>query len=232
MKINLPAALGCLALIFASAIAATRSSELMAERPAIVPAPTYQAPPAKGLETAVFAGGCFWGVQGVFAHVKGVNSAVAGYAGGAANTARYEIVGTGQTGHAEAVRIVYDPTQVSYADLLQFFFSVVADPTTLNFQGPDQGPQYRTAIFPTTSGQKVTAQRYIAQLDKARVWRNPIVTTIESGAFYPAEGYHQDFLSRHPDHPYIRANDLPKVLAFKRLFPKYYRAMPVVQRTG
>lgn len=232
MKINLPAALGCLALIFASAIMATRSSELMAEGPVVVPAPAYQAPAAKGLETAVFAGGCFWGVQGVFAHVKGVRSAVSGYAGGDAKTARYHVVGTGRTGHAEAVRIVFDPKQISYGELLRVFFSVVADPTTLNFQGPDQGPQYRTAIFPTTLEQKVAAKRYIAQLDKAHIWRKPIVTTVESGSFYPAEAYHQDFLSRNPVHPYIRANDIPKVSALKRLFPEQYRAKPVLVRAG
>lgn len=232
MKINFPAALGCLALIFAFATVTTRSAELMAEGPVVVPAPTYQAPATKGLETAIFAGGCFWGVQGVFAHLKGVQSAVSGYAGGDAKTAHYQTVGTGRTGHAEAVRIIYDPNEVSYGDLLKIFFSVVADPTTLNFQGPDHGPQYRTAIFPTTLEQKVTVQRYIAQLDKAGIWHKPIVTTIESGVFYPAEAYHQNFLSRNPDHPYIRANDIPKVSALKRLFPKQYRAKPVLVRAG
>jgi peptide-methionine (S)-S-oxide reductase len=232
MKINLPAALGGLALIFAFATAATRSAELMAESPVMVPAPVYQAPASQGLETAVFAGGCFWGVQGVFAHVKGVQSAVSGYAGGDAKTASYQLVGTGRTGHAEAVRITYDPRQVSYGDLLQVFFSVVADPTTLNFQGPDHGPQYRTALFPTTLEQKVAARRYIAQLDKADIWRKPIVTTVESGAFYPAEAYHQDFLTRNPNHPYIRANDLPKVAALKRLFPQQYRVKPTLVRAS
>lgn len=232
MKINLPAALGCLALIFAFVMVTTRSSELMAEGPVVVPAPAYQAPPSQALETAIFAGGCFWGVQGVFAHMKGVRSAVSGYAGGEAKTARYEMVGTGRTGHAEAVRIVYDPKQVNYGDLLQVFFSVVADPTTLNFQGPDHGPQYRTAIFPTTLEQKVTAQRYIAQLDKARIWRKSIVTTIESGGFYPAEADHQNFLSRNPHHPYIKVHDLPKISALKRLFPEQFRAKPVLARAG
>jgi len=228
MRFNLPAALGCLALIFAVSVAVTRSAELMAEGPVIVPAPSYQAPASKGLETAVFAGGCFWGVQGVFAHVTGVRSAVSGYAGGDAKTARYQQVGTGRTGHAEAVRIVFDPTQVSYADLLRIYFSVVADPTTLNYQGPDSGTQYRTAIFPTTLEQKVMAQRYIGQLEKAGIWHNPIVTRVEAGAFYPAEAYHQDFLMRNPNHPYIRINDLPKISALKRLFPEEYRAKPVL----
>jgi len=228
----LPAALGCLALIFAVSVAVTRSAELMAEGPVIVPAPSYQAPASKGLETAVFAGGCFWGVQGVFAHVTGVRSAVSGYAGGDAKTARYQQVGTGRTGHAEAVRIVFDPTQVSYADLLRIYFSVVADPTTLNYQGPDSGTQYRTAIFPTTLEQKVMAQRYIGQLEKAGIWHNPIVTRVEAGAFYPAEAYHQDFLMRNPNHPYIRINDLPKISALKRLFPEEYRAKPVLVNAG
>ena len=232
MRFNLPAALGCLALIFAVSVAVTRSAELMAEGPVIVPAPSYQAPASKGLETAVFAGGCFWGVQGVFAHVTGVRSAVSGYAGGDAKTARYQQVGTGRTGHAEAVRIVFDPTQVSYADLLRIYFSVVADPTTLNYQGPDSGTQYRTAIFPTTLEQKVMAQRYIGQLEKAGIWHNPIVTRVEAGAFYPAEAYHQDFLMRNPDHPYIRINDLPKISALKRLFPGEYRAKPVLVNAG
>jgi len=232
MRFNLPAALGCLALIFAVSVAVTRSAELMAEGPVIVPAPSYQAPASKGLETAVFAGGCFWGVQGVFAHVTGVRSAVSGYAGGDAKTARYQQVGTGRTGHAEAVRIVFDPTQVSYADLLRIYFSVVADPTTLNYQGPDSGTQYRTAIFPTTLEQKVMAQRYIGQLEKAGIWHNPIVTRLEAGAFYPAEAYHQDFLMRNPNHPYIRINDLPKISALKRLFPEEYRAKPVLVNAG
>ncbi len=232
MRFNLPAVFGCLALIFAVSVAVTRSAELMAEGPVIVPAPAYQAPASKGLETAVFAGGCFWGVQGVFAHVKGVKSAVSGYAGGDAKTARYQQVGTGRTGHAEAVRIVFDPTQVSYADLLRIYFSVIADPTTLNYQGPDSGPQYRTAIFPTTLEQKVMAQRYIAQLGKAGIWHNPIVTRVEAGSFYPAEAYHQDFLMRNPNHPYIRINDLPKISALKRLFPHEYRAQPVLVNAG
>ena len=232
MKFNLPAVFGCLALVAAMAMATTRSSELMAEGPVTVPAPAYQAPAPQGVQTAVFAGGCFWGVQGVFAHVKGVKSALSGYAGGDAKTAKYKAVGTGRTGHAEAVRITFDPAQVSYGELLRIYFSVVADPTTLNYQGPDNGPQYRTAIFPATLEQKVMAQRYIAQLDKAGIWRKPIVTRIESGAFYPAETYHQDFLTRNPDNPYIRAHDIPKVSALKRLFPERYRANPVLVQAG
>lgn len=228
MKINLPAAFGCVALVFAFGTALTRSAELLAENAVVVPAPSFQAPAAKGIQTVVFAGGCFWGVQGVFAHVKGVKSAVSGYAGGGAGAARYEVVSTGMTGHAEAVRVVYDPAEVSYATLLQVFFSVVADPTTLNYQGPDHGTQYRTAIFPTTPEQKAITQRYITQLNQAHIWSRPIVTRIEAGAFFPAEAYHQDYLTENPGNPYIQANDLPKVAALKRLFPTQYRPKPVL----
>lgn len=228
MKINLPAAFGCLALVFAAGTAVMRSSELMAESAIAVPVPGQDAPASQGLQTAVFAGGCFWGVQGVFAHLKGVQSAVSGYAGGSARAASYETVSTGSTGHAEAVRVTYDPAQVSYGTLLQVFFSVVADPTTLNYQGPDRGTQYRTAIFPSTPAQKLVAQRYIAQLEKARIWKKPIVTKIEAGAFFPAEAYHQNYLTKNPDSPYIRANDLPKINALKRLFPSQYRSKPVL----
>ena len=199
-----------------------------AETAVRIPAPAVDVPAGDKLETAVFAGGCFWGVQGVYSHVKGVQSAVSGYAGGARNTAQYEIVGGGDTGHAEAVRVVYDPRVVSYGKLLQVFFSVVADPTTLNYQGPDHGTQYRTAIFPMTPQQKMVAERYIAQLGAAGAWKQPIVTKIERlPRFYPAEGYHQDFLARKPDHPYIVANDMPKVEALKALFPAQYAPKPV-----
>ncbi len=232
MKISVPAVIGCLALVFAFGTAVTRSSALMAESAVSVPKPSYQSEPAKGLQTVVFAGGCFWGVQGVFQRVKGVQSAVSGYAGGNAAEASYEIVGSGRTGHAEAVKIVYDPAQVSYATLLQIFFSVVADPTTLNYQGPDYGSQYRTAIFPTTAEQKAITERYIAQLDKSRIWPKPIVTKIEKGRFFKAESYHQDYLTKHPNNPYIRTNDIPKVDALKKLFPTEYRAQPILARAG
>ncbi|MBV2150113.1 peptide-methionine (S)-S-oxide reductase MsrA [Sphingobium sp. AS12] len=190
-----------------------------------------KAPPAKLVasssgrrEIAVFAGGCFWGVEGVFEHVRGVVSAASGYAGGTAGTARYETVSTGTTGHAEAVKVVFDPSQVSYADLLQIYFSVVADPTTLNRQGPDTGSQYRTALFPTSAAQANVARAYIAQLTAQRVFSRPIVTKIESSKpFYPAEAYHQNFMTRHPDYPYIVFNDRPKVEALKRIFPSNYR---------
>lgn len=197
------------------------------------PAMDETAQPATS-EVAVLAGGCFWGVQGVFQHVAGVTSAVSGYAGGDSGSADYETVSTGQTGHAESVRITYDPRQISYGRLLQIYFSVVHDPTELNRQGPDTGTQYRSAIFPTTPEQARIAQAYIAQLGQAHAFDAPIVTRIEPGkSFYPAEAYHQDFLTRHPAYPYIAINDIPKVEALERQFPKLYRPTPVlVAATG
>jgi peptide-methionine (S)-S-oxide reductase len=180
-------------------------------------------------EIAILAGGCFWGVQGVFQHVDGVSSAVSGYAGGAANTAHYEIVGTNATGHAEAVRITFDPHRVSYGRILQIYFSVAHDPTELNRQGPDIGTQYRSAIFSANPQQTHLAEAYIAQLNQAKVFDAPVVTTIEPGKdFYSAEDYHQDFLTRNPNYPYIVMNDLPKIENLKRLFPDLYRADPVL----
>lgn len=215
-------------LIGAGGIVVLRSAEVSAETTVRIPAPAIDAPATSGVATAVLAGGCFWGVQGVFQHVKGVTRAVSGYAGGSRATARYETVGTGRTGHAEAVRIDYDPSQISYGAILQIFFSVVADPTTLNYQGPDRGTQYRTAIFPTTPEQKRVAEAYIGQLDESGAWNKPIVTRIEPmTGFYPAEAYHQDFLIRKPDYPYIRIHDIPKVAALKKAFPTRYRAKPV-----
>ena len=180
-------------------------------------------------ETAVLAGGCFWGVQGVFQYVKGVTNAVSGYAGGDRKDASYDAVSTGTTGHAEAVQVTFDPRQISYARILQIFFSVAHDPTQLNFQGPDHGTQYRSALFPTNPQQQAIAQAYIAQLDKAHAWPGAIVTKIEPGrAFYPAEDYHQDFLVRNPRYPYIVYNDLPKIEDLKRLFPAEYRPQPAL----
>jgi peptide-methionine (S)-S-oxide reductase len=195
-----------------------------------IPAPAVDEPQAQmATQTAVLAGGCFWGVQGVFQHVDGVTSAVSGYAGGAKETAEYEKVGTGRTGHAEAVRITYDPRKVSYGRLLQIYFSVAHDPTQLNRQGPDVGPQYRSTIFPTSPEQARIAKAYIDQLSQAGTFGGKIVTTIESDrAFYPAEAYHQDFLTRHPNHPYIVIHDLPKVAALKVLFANAYRDKPVL----
>jgi len=196
----------------------------------VVPPYAGSAPaPTSATETAVLAGGCFWGVQGVYQHVRGVTSAVSGYAGGDMKSASYLIVSSGATAHAEAVKVTYDPRQISYAQILQVFFSVAHDPTQLNRQGPDHGTQYRSAIFPTTPEQAQVAQAYIAQLDKAHVWSQPIVTKIETGkAFFPAEDYHQDFLVRNPTYPYIVWNDLPKIEDLKRIFPAAYRPDPVL----
>jgi peptide-methionine (S)-S-oxide reductase len=200
------------------------------EQAHIVPAPARDEPTnASTTATAVFAGGCFWGVQGVFQHVKGVTSAVSGYAGGDKKTAHYERVGNGDTGHAESVEIKYDPRVVSYGRLLQVFFSVAHDPTQLDRQGPDVGSQYRSAIFPIDPDQAAVAKAYIDQLNEARVFRSAIVTRIEPGAsFYAAEPYHQDFLTRHPDHPYIVFNDLPKLKDLQKIFPDLYRAQPAL----
>ncbi len=181
------------------------------------------------LETAVFAGGCFWGVQGVFQHVAGVRNAVSGYAGGSQKDAHYQIVGTGETGHAESVQVTFDPQKVSYGKLLQIYFSVAHDPTELNQQGPDSGTQYRSTIFPMSDEQARVAKAYIAQLNDAHLFSGPIVTTVEPGhAFYAAENYHQNFLTLNPKYPYIVINDLPKIENLKRLFPETYRADPVL----
>lgn len=186
--------------------------------------------PASGpTETAVFAGGCFWGVQGVFQHVKGVSNAVSGYAGGAASTARYDQIGSGRTGHAEAVRISYDPRQISYGKLLQIYFSVAHDPTELNRQGPDSGTQYRSTVFPQDAEQARIARAYIGQLDQAKTFGKPLATTVEpQKPFFAAEAYHQDFLTLHPNHGYIVVNDLPKIEDLKRLFPEAYRSQPAL----
>jgi len=200
------------------------------EKPRVVPMPALDEDPGQAAsEVAVLAGGCFWGVQGVYQHVNGVTSAVSGYAGGAKTTAEYEEVSSGGTGHAESVQVTFDPRQITYGQLLQIFFSVVHDPTTLNRQGPDRGTQYRSAIFPIDEQQARVAEAYVAQLSDARVFKAAIVTRIEPGkAFYPAEAYHQDFLTRNPTHGYIVVNDLPKIEDLKRLFPALYRAKPVL----
>ncbi len=183
-----------------------------------------QAPAGKGKQTAVFAGGCFWGVDGVFKHVKGVSSVVSGYSGGNAATAQYETVSTGTTGHAESVKITFDPSQVSYSELLRVFFSVATDPTQLNRQGPDTGTQYRSVIFYANEGQKQTALAYIDQLNKAKVFSAPIATqVVPLKAFYLAEEYHQNFLARNPHYPYIVFNDLPKLRELQKQFPDLYK---------
>jgi peptide-methionine (S)-S-oxide reductase len=199
----------------------------------VIPVPSADEQAASGAqatsETAVLAGGCFWGVQGVFQHVSGVSSAISGYAGGEKSTAHYEMVGSGRTGHAESVRITFDPRKISYGRILQIYFSVAHDPTQLNRQGPDVGTQYRSAIFPRTAEQARVAKAYIAQLNQARVYDAAIVTKIEPNReFYAAEDYHQDFLTRHPGDPYIVYNDLPKIEDLKRVFPDAYRADPVL----
>ena len=178
---------------------------------------------AKGQATAVFAGGCFWGVDAVFKHVKGVTGVTSGYSGGAAKTAQYELVGTGATGHAESVQVVYDPSQITYGQLLKVFFSVAHDPTELNRQGPDVGTQYRSAIFYADPDQLRVAKAYVAQLDAAKTFSQPIVTQLSPlNAFYPAEDYHQNYLAHHPENMYIVINDLPKLAALKKQFPDLY----------
>jgi len=207
----------------------TLLSASSAEEARTIPAPAVGPPSTASSEVAVLAGGCFWGVQGVFQHVEGVRNAVSGYAGGGKETAEYERVSSGTTGHAESVQVTFDPRKISYGRILQIYFSVSHDPTQLNRQGPDTGTQYRSAIFPMNPEQAATAKAYVAQLDQAHAFDAAIVTRIEPDRpFYPAEAEHQDFLTRHPTYPYIVINDLPKVAALKRLFPDLYRADPVL----
>lgn len=216
-----------------SQIASMRSATPL---PALVPAPLLDelAPGGNGtFETAVFAGGCFWGVQGVFQRVQGVTRAVSGYSGGEASTAHYEVVGSGNTGHAESVEITYDPARISFGQLLRIYFSVVADPTQKDRQGADRGTQYRSAIFAQDAGQRRIAEAYIDQLGKARFFGAPIATTVEDfKGFYPAEDYHQDFLFDNPTYPYIAVNDIPKVEALHELFPDRYRETPVLVKAA
>jgi len=213
-------------------IGLTRTA-FQAEKGRAIPAPVADAPAGTATsEVAVIAGGCFWGVQGVYQHVKGVTNAVSGYAGGDKNTAEYDLVGTGRTGHAEAVQITFDPRVISYGRVLQILFAVAHDPTQLNRQGPDSGPQYRSTIFPANDAQAKIAQAYIDQLNQARAFDRKIVTTIERGrAFYAAEDYHQDFLTLNPTYPYIVYHDLPKIEELKRLFAEVYRAEPVLVKS-
>jgi peptide-methionine (S)-S-oxide reductase len=227
--------------IAALAVVVTRSAAFQAERPHVVPAPAVDEVRAEVVdpgapskpEVTVLAGGCFWGVQGVFQHVTGVTRAVSGYTGGEKGTAEYEVVSGGDTGHAESVQITFDPRAITYGKLLQVFFSVVHDPTELNRQGPDTGTQYRSAIFPMTPDQARIAKAYIAQLTQAHAFGAPIVTTIEPNrTFYPAEGYHQDYLTHNPSSPYIAYNDLPKIDNLEHLFPTLFRAKPVLVNAG
>jgi len=199
-----------------------------AEKAYKVPAAKVLAKEPQKLRVAIFAGGCFWGVEGVFSHVKGVRSAQSGYHGGSKSNATYNKVAYGVTNHAEAVRVVYDPKQVRYTDLLRIFFSVTADPTQLNRQGPDTGPQYRNAIIPLNKEQAKAARSYIAQLKKANIYGKPIVTKIEAyKSFHLAESYHQDFMFKHPVHPYIVRWDRPKVSNLKAMFPQFYQRQPI-----
>ena len=228
MRISRHHSLAVAALLALATTACNRLAPA-AETATLVPPPAIDEPAsAAGSETAVLAGGCFWGVQGVFQHVKGVKSAISGYTGGSAANAHYEDVGEGNTGHAESVQVTFDPNVVSYGEILRIYFSVAHDPTEKNRQGPDRGTQYRTAIFPTTAQQKAVADAYLAQLAAAKLWKTPIVTRVERyRGFYPAEKYHQDFLTRKPDYPYIVYNDLPKVEALRVAFPNHFQKQPV-----
>jgi peptide-methionine (S)-S-oxide reductase len=217
--------LGLLVLPLAGAIwlAAAKADEA----PRVLPAPTVDDRSNRGTESAVLAGGCFWGMQGVFEHVKGVTNVLSGYAGGQKNTAEYDTVSGGDTGHAESVKITFDPRQISYGEILRVHFSVAHDPTQLNRQGPDEGTQYRSEIFTASPAQEKVAREYIAQLTKAHAFGSPIVTRIEPlKGFYAAEAYHQDYLIHHPENLYIQLNDLPKIAALKRVYPNLYRDVP------
>jgi peptide-methionine (S)-S-oxide reductase len=216
-------------VVVLAAIAGFVPLGVRAENAVKIDPPAAEAPAQGDTETAVLAGGCFWGIQAVYQHVKGVKNAVSGYAGGAQKDAEYERVSTGNTGHAESVKVTFDPRVVSYGRILQVFFSVAHDPTQLNRQGPDTGPQYRSEIFPQSEAQAKTARGYIAQLDAAHVFKKPIVTKTGTmkAAFYPAEDYHQDFAVKHPMYPYIVFNDAPKVAHLKAMFPDLWRDEPV-----
>lgn len=204
--------------------AACQQPATASERAVRAPAAKVEADESAGFKTAIFAGGCFWGIEGVFSHVKGVTSAVSGYHGGVRRTADYRTVSSGATRHAEAVRVRYDPAQVRYDELLRIFFSVGADPTQLNYQGPDHGRQYRSALVPVSAEQHRVATAYLAQLSQSGLWDKPIVTRIEKHrTFFPAETYHQDFMLKNPRHPYIQRWDAPKVQALSRLFPSHYK---------
>jgi peptide-methionine (S)-S-oxide reductase len=223
-RLSLCAAIGALAIAVVSA-APSRA----AEEAVIIPAPALDVQASDGIQTAVIAGGCFWGVQGVYQHTSGVINAVSGYSGGSKATANYTMISTGATGHAEAVEIKYDPKKISYGKILHIFFSVVHDPTQLNRQGPDVGSHYRSAIFAANDEQKKVAEAYIAQLNAAKVYKKPIVTKVGPlQAFYPAEAYHQDYMTLHPNQPYIAYNDIPKVENLKKIFAQNYLEKPTL----
>ena len=228
MNMRISGLVGAAAVVLVFALLVHRV--LAVEEAVVIPPPAVdQSPSTAATATAVFAGGCFWGVQGVYQHVNGVLKAVSGYAGGAQANAYYEAVGQGDTGHAETVQITYDPSKVSYGKLLQIYFSVAHDPTQLNRQGPDVGTQYRSTIFPVNAEQRAIAEKYIAQLGASGAFHGKIVTTLEDGrTFFPAETYHQDFLFRNPNYPYIVINDLPKVRNLQKLFADVWRDEPVL----
>jgi peptide-methionine (S)-S-oxide reductase len=212
-------------MLAAAAMAGCTSSEAAVH----APAPALDTAAASAVGTAVLSGGCFWGMQGVFEHVRGVKQVLAGYDGGKKATAQYEVVSTGTTGHAESIRILFDPRQITYGEILRIYFSVATDPTQVNRQFPDEGPQYRSEIFYANPAQRQVAQSYIAQLNAAKVFHAPIATRVDAdGGFFRAEGYHQDYLARHPDAPYIATFDLPKVADLKALFPQRYSAKPTL----
>ncbi|MDQ2860888.1 MAG: peptide-methionine (S)-S-oxide reductase MsrA [Pseudomonadota bacterium] len=217
-------AAGATALSIAAALSACSPAQASIR----LPAPAVDVPATTGPQSVVLAGGCFWGVQGVFAHVRGVKQVVVGYAGGKQATANYETVSTGTTGHAESVRITFDPKEITYGGILRIFFSVATDPTQVNRQFPDSGTQYRSEVFYANPSQKMVADRYIAQLNRAKVFNHPIATRVDPDTgFFRAEAHHQDYLVRHPEAPYIATFDAPKVAALKTLFPADYRAKPV-----
>ena len=218
-----------LVAVLLGALVGAPSSAAAAESAVVIPAPVVNDVKAAGpVQTAVLAGGCFWGVQGVYEHVRGVKQVLSGYSGGSKATAEYEVVSRGRTGHAESVQIRFDPKEISYGEILRVYFSVVHDPTQLDQQGPDSGPQYRSNIFYASSAQRKMAQAYILQLDQAKVFERPIVTRVDPlKAFYPAEEYHQDFLQHNPNHPYIVINDLPKIDNLRKIFPTYFREPPI-----
>lgn len=226
MKKLVSLAIGGGAVIAAVAAISLPTTQQTVEAAVTIPPPRTNVVVTEGNQVAVFAGGCFWGMEGVFQHVRGVRSVVSGYAGGSAETATYEQVGTGRTGHAEAVRIVYDPSVVTYGELLRIYFSVAHDPTQVNRQGPDVGPDYRSAIFPQNAAQRSVSRRYIALLNESGRFSRPIATQLESGRFYRAEDYHQDFMNRNPRHPYILAHDVEKVEDLRATFPDMFTGTP------
>lgn len=231
IRANSVAAFAGVGLLVAAGLGVFQGAGIAAEKAVAIPPPAIDEKPGGHLEKAVFAGGCFWGVQGVFQHVDGVTSAVSGYAGGGKSAADYSTVSGGGSGHAESVEVTFDPAKISYGKLLQVFFSVAHDPTQLNRQGPDSGTQYRSTVFTSDPQERKVVEAYIAQLNAAKVYKKTIATTLEPlQGFYPAEDYHQDYLTLHPNQPYIVFNDLPKIENLKRVFTDSYRDKPVLVR--